>query len=57
VIQPTTMLRSAPANAAQYALAFLVGVPIFTSFKLARAILRRDDSLSRITPTGGDPRV
>jgi hypothetical protein len=51
------MLRSAPANAAQYALAFLVGVPIFTSFKLARAILRRDDSLSRITPTGGDPRV
>jgi hypothetical protein len=57
VIETTAMLRSAPANAAQYALAFLVGVPIFASFKLARAVLRRDDSLSRITATGGDPRV
>jgi hypothetical protein len=44
------VVRSLVAVGVHFALAFLVGLPIFAGFKLARRVLVRDDPMFR--PTG-----
>ena len=46
------MVRSLVATVVQYAVAFLVGLPIFAAFTLAQRLLRRDNPASRPTATG-----
>jgi hypothetical protein len=47
------MARSFAATAVQFALAFLVGLPIFAAFKLAGRLFSRSDSASGQGAAGG----
>jgi hypothetical protein len=47
------MARSFAATGVQFALAFLVGLPIYAAFKLARRLFSRGDSTSAQGAAGG----
>jgi hypothetical protein len=47
------MARSLAATGVQFALAFLVGLPIFAAFKLARRLFGRGDSALGQRAAGG----
>jgi hypothetical protein len=51
------MVRSLIATGVQFAVAFLVGVPIFAAFKLARRVLVRDDPASHLTGSARESRT
>jgi hypothetical protein len=51
------MVRSLVATGVQFALAFLVGLPIFAAFKVLRRVLVRDDPMSRPTEPARESRA